>query len=65
MWFFVPTWHGCSDTFFVAKESNQRPQFLPLLSLMPKKVTKERHPGSLESPQQIQRFKARAKLAGR
>jgi homoserine trans-succinylase len=36
-------------TFFDAKESNQRPQFLPILSLMPKKVFKERHPGSLDS----------------
>jgi hypothetical protein len=39
--------------------------FQPILSLMPKKVSKERHPGSLESPQQIQVFKARAKLAVR
>jgi hypothetical protein len=36
-----------------------------VLSLLPKKVTKERHPGSLEIPQQIQVFKALAKLAGR
>jgi len=54
-----------AGTFFDAKESIQRPQFLPVLSLMPKKVPKERHPGSLEIPKQIQRFKARAKLAGR
>ena len=50
-----------ADTFFDAKELT----FKPILSLMPKKVSKERHPGSLESPKQIQVFKARAKLAGR
>jgi hypothetical protein len=50
-----------ADTFFDAKE----PKWKPILSLMPKKVSKERHPGSLEIPKQIQVVKARAKLAGR
>ncbi|MBN8447149.1 MAG: hypothetical protein J0M22_16930 [Gammaproteobacteria bacterium] len=50
-----------ANTFFDAKELILK----PILSLMPKKVFKERHPGSLESPKQIQAFKARAKLAGR
>jgi hypothetical protein len=53
--------HRFAVTFFDAKE----PKWNPVLSLMPKKVPKERHPGSLEIPKQIQVFKARAKLAGR
>ena len=34
--------HRFANTFFDAKESIQRLLFLPLLSLMPKKVTKDK-----------------------